>query len=74
MRTRRVLVLLTVWIVAAGLLLVPAASSGAPRAGGSRPAADHETTSARLHRYAAATWRSFTAMVDTSSGLPTDQL
>jgi hypothetical protein len=28
----------------------------------------------RLHRYAAATWRSFTHMVDTDSGLPTDQL
>jgi hypothetical protein len=25
-------------------------------------------------RYAEATWASFTAMVDTSSGLPTDQL
>jgi Putative glucoamylase/RTX calcium-binding nonapeptide repeat (4 copies)/Protein of unknown function (DUF3131) len=29
---------------------------------------------ARLAHYAAATWRSFTAMVDTPSGLPTDQL
>src|SRR6478672_4210692 len=30
--------------------------------------------STRLAHYAAATWRSFTAMVDTPSGLPTDQL
>src|SRR6476661_3883709 len=69
MRTRRVVVMLTVSIVAAGLLLVPATSSGAPR-----PTAVREGSSVRLHRYAAATWRSFTAMVDTPSGLPTDQL
>ncbi len=34
----------------------------------------HESDQARLHRYASATWRSFDAMVDTPSGLPTDQL
>ncbi len=33
-----------------------------------------ESDQARLHRYAAATWASFAAMVDTPSGLPTDQL
>ncbi len=38
------------------------------------PAVAHEADAARLHRYAAATWQSFTAMVDTDSGLPTDQL
>ncbi len=36
--------------------------------------ASHESDQARLHRYADATWRSFVAMVDTPSGLPTDQL
>jgi hypothetical protein len=33
-----------------------------------------ESDHARLMRYAEATWASFAAMVDTSSGLPTDQL
>jgi hypothetical protein len=57
--------MVTVGALAAGLLLlVPSSSSGAPR----------ETGADRLHRYAAATWRSFRAMVDTPSGLPTDQL
>jgi hypothetical protein len=38
------------------------------------PVSASESSSARLHRYATATWRSFVAMVDTPSGLPTDQL
>ena len=37
-------------------------------------AAAGESDQARLERYAAATWASFVAMVDTPSGLPTDQL
>jgi hypothetical protein len=47
-----------------GLLVAPPVSAGTPT----------ETDKARLHRYAAATWQSFVAMVDTPSGLPTDQL
>ena len=42
-----------------------------PAASRTRPA---ESDTHRLQRYAASTWRSFTHMVDTSSGLPTDQL
>jgi len=38
------------------------------------PATAQESDDARLMRYAEATWASFAAMVDTSSGLPTDQL
>ena len=38
------------------------------------PATAQEGDRARLMRYAEATWASFAAMVDTSSGLPTDQL
>ena len=45
--------------------VVPAAASR------TRPA---ESDTHRLQRYAAGTWRSFTHMVDTPSGLPTDQL
>ena len=37
-------------------------------------AAASESDQARLERYAATTWASFVAMVDTPSGLPTDQL
>ena len=37
-------------------------------------AAASESDHARLERYAATTWASFVAMVDTPSGLPTDQL
>ena len=37
-------------------------------------AAASESDQARLERYAATTWASFVAMVDTASGLPTDQL
>jgi hypothetical protein len=37
-------------------------------------AAAGESDHARLERYAATTWASFVAMVDTPSGLPTDQL
>jgi hypothetical protein len=47
------------------VVVVPAAASR------TRPA---ESDTHRLQRYAASTWRSFTHMVDTSSGLPTDQL
>ena len=43
--------------------------------GFARPApAAQESDHARLMRYAEATWASFVAMVDTPSGLPTDQL
>lgn len=45
---------------------------GAP--GLATAAAASESDTARLQRYAAATWQSFAAMVDTPSGLPTDQL
>jgi hypothetical protein len=38
------------------------------------PAAVQESDHARPMQYAEATWASFAAMVDTSSGLPTDQL
>ena len=52
--------------VALALWLVPPAGvSGAAAA---------ESDHARLERYAATTWASFVAMVDTPSGLPTDQL
>ncbi|HEU5267905.1 MAG TPA: glucoamylase family protein [Jatrophihabitans sp.] len=44
---------------------------GARPAAGSAPPPGSAT---RLQHYASATWRSFTAMVDTPSGLPTDQL
>ena len=58
------LLVLVIAAAAALVLVVPPSSTGAQT----------ETDAARLHRYAAATWRSFTAMVDSSSGLPTDQL
>jgi hypothetical protein len=51
---------------AVALVLLGAAWAG--------PAAAAETDSARLLRYANGTWQSFVAMVDTPSGLPTDQL
>ena len=56
--------------VATSFIAVVAPTSAAH----STPAAASETGTVRLAHYAAATWRSFTAMVDTSSGLPTDQL
>jgi hypothetical protein len=60
---RKVFVLLLV-VAACVLTTVPAVPARA----------SHESDQSRLHRYAVATWRSFTAMVDTPSGLPTDQL
>jgi hypothetical protein len=45
-----------------------------PSAGAVPSGAAGGTNSARLHDYAEATWRSFVHMVDTPSGLPTDQL
>jgi hypothetical protein len=41
---------------------------------GPAPATAQASDRARLMRYAEATWASFVAMVDTPSGLPTDQL
>lgn len=68
MRRLVALAALTVFVAA---LATAAPAPGAPLPS-ARAAATYDT--ARLAGYAAATWRSFTAMVDTSSGLPTDQL
>lgn len=48
---------------------VPSSQPAVPSAAHSAPPGH-----AQLMRYARDTWRSFTAMVDTASGLPTDQL
>ncbi len=63
-RTSTVGVALLLGALLGGLLLTPASSAGA----------GPEPDRARLQRYAETTWASFTAMVDTDSGLPTDQL
>jgi hypothetical protein len=55
-------------VVACVLSVVAVVPSAASR---TRPA---ESDTHRLQRYAAGTWRSFLHMVDTPSGLPTDQL
>jgi hypothetical protein len=57
---------------AAGIAVALAVLWLVPPAGIS--AAAGESDHARLERYAATTWASFVAMVDTPSGLPTDQL
>jgi hypothetical protein len=58
---------------AAGIAVALAVLWVVPPAGVSGAAAG-ESDHARLERYAATTWASFVAMVDTPSGLPTDQL
>ena len=58
---------------AAGIAVALAVLWLVPPAGVSGAAAQ-ESDHARLERYAATTWASFVAMVDTPSGLPTDQL
>ena len=57
----------TAALSAVALVLLGAAWAGPAAAAG-------ETDSARMLRYAKGTWQSFVAMVDTPSGLPTDQL
>jgi hypothetical protein len=58
---------------AAGIAVALAVLWLVPPAGVSGASAS-ESDHARLERYAATTWASFVAMVDTPSGLPTDQL
>jgi hypothetical protein len=67
---RRLAVLAAITACAAAL------ATAAPAPGSPLPAprAAAAADTSRLVHYAAATWQSFTAMVDTSSGLPTDQL
>src|SRR4029079_1571935 len=61
-------------VSATALAVLWAVPSAPAEANGTRAAATATGSTATLLGYAENTWASFTAMVDTDSGLPTDQL
>jgi hypothetical protein len=78
---RRILITLAVAVLGLGFAApAPATSTATPMATGTGTATGSGTAHLKAHqkaqllRYAEATWASFEAMVDTPSGLPTDQL